>query len=270
MFHFAYRVVAETYADAQAEQRRWLNDQSQEFDWETTAVLLTVVIALTWRFYFDQGAGIWTWATFVLPAAKGKALETWLAAAENREIVRLTGWAFSQTVAFLFAPMICCLLIRKRPAGYGWKLQGACQLWPVYASMFALLLPVIVIVAQTSMFRHTYPFYALREGESVWPRLIVWELLYAWQFIVLEFFFRGFMVHGLKRRFGFYSIFVMMVPYCMIHFGKPLPEAAGSIVAGIALGLMSLRTRSIWLGAALHIAVAWSMDIAALYLSGTL
>jgi membrane protease YdiL (CAAX protease family) len=46
----------------------------------------------------------------------------------------------------------------------------------------------------------------------------------------------------------------------MIHFGKPIQETLGAIVAGILLGFMALKTRSIWLGAALHIAVAWTMD----------
>jgi membrane protease YdiL (CAAX protease family) len=62
----------------------------------------------------------------------------------------------------------------------------------------------------------------------------------------------------------------MMLPYCMIHFTKPLPEACASIVAGLALGLMSLKTRSIWLGAALHITVALSMDLASLARQGFL
>jgi membrane protease YdiL (CAAX protease family) len=94
--------------------------------------------------------------------------------------------------------------------------------------------------------------------------LLRWEVVYAVQFVALEFFFRGFLVHGLKHRFGVYSVLVMTVPYCMIHFGKPMPEATASIIAGVALGLVSLATRSIWLGAALHISVAWGMDAACL------
>jgi hypothetical protein len=60
----------------------------------------------------------------------------------------------------------------------------------------------------------------------------------------------------------------MTVAYCMIHFQKPLPECCGSIVAGVALGLMSLKTRSVLLGAALHISVAWTMDGFALFRKG--
>jgi hypothetical protein len=102
-----------------------------------------------------------------------------------------------------------------------------------------------------------------RSGEPFWLRMIVWQLLYALQFVALEFFFRGYLIHGWKRRLGPYAIFAAMVPYCLIHFGKPLPETLGSIVAGVVLGLMSLKTNSIWPGAGLHIAVAWTMDAAA-------
>jgi membrane protease YdiL (CAAX protease family) len=76
------------------------------------------------------------------------------------------------------------------------------------------------------------------------------------------------MVHGLRPRLGSCSIPVMMVPYCMIHFQKPLPETLGAIVAGLVLGFMSLRTRSIILGAAIHVSVALSMDFASLWRQG--
>ena len=109
------------------------------------------------------------------------------------------------------------------------------------------------------------PLPAPHGSEDYWRRLAAWELLYALQFVGLELFFRGFLLHSLRRRFAAYAILVMTVPYCMIHFGKPMPETFGAIGAGVVLGFMSLKTRSIWMGAALHIAVAWTMDAAALY-----
>jgi hypothetical protein len=42
----------------------------------------------------------------------------------------------------------------------------------------------------------------------------------------------------------------------------------GSILAGVALGLVSLVTRSIWPGAFLHILVAWGMDASVLFRRG--
>ena len=85
-----------------------------------------------------------------------------------------------------------------------------------------------------------------------------------WQFFGLEFFFRGFILHGLRRALGANAIFVMIVPYCMIHFGKPMPETIGAIGAGLILGTLAMRTRSIWGGVLIHIGVAMTMDVLAL------
>jgi membrane protease YdiL (CAAX protease family) len=85
---------------------------------------------------------------------------------------------------------------------------------------------------------------------------------------MLELFFRGFMAFGLARVMGSLALFVMVVPYAMIHGNKPLAECLGSIVAGIALGTIALRTGSIWGGVLLHCGVAWSMDLLALARTG--
>jgi hypothetical protein len=75
-------------------------------------------------------------------------------------------------------------------------------------------------------------------------------------------------VHGLKKEVGFYAVFIMTIPYCMIHFGKPMGETFAAIFAGIALGTMSLKSRSIALGVFLHYSVAITMDFAALWQEG--
>ena len=72
----------------------------------------------------------------------------------------------------------------------------------------------------------------------LWPYLYVWWALYWLQFAALEFFFRGFMLHGLVPRLGWAAIFAMVVPYNMLHYGKPMPEALAAIVGGIVLGTL--------------------------------
>jgi hypothetical protein len=59
-------------------------------------------------------------------------------------------------------------------------------------------------------------------------------------------------------------VMAMVVPYCMIHFGKPWAECLAAILAGTVLGTLSLKTRSIWSGFLIHVTVAISMDLAAL------
>jgi membrane protease YdiL (CAAX protease family) len=123
------------------------------------------------------------------------------------------------------------------------------------------------MVSYTPQFQSVYPFYVPLHG-GLMPYYFIWEIFYVLQFFALEFFFRGFMVHGLKKEMGLYSIFIMTVPYCMIHFGKPLPECVGSIFAGIFLGLMSYKTQSIWMGSLIHVAAGLSMNWLSLWQRG--
>jgi membrane protease YdiL (CAAX protease family) len=50
----------------------------------------------------------------------------------------------------------------------------------------------------------------------------------------------------------------------MIHFGKPFPETIGAIAAGLVLGLLSYKSKSVIPGIFLHYSVAITMDILAL------
>jgi membrane protease YdiL (CAAX protease family) len=131
--------------------------------------------------------------------------------------------------------------------------------------MLAVMIPLVAFFSTTASFQARYPFYDLVPGEKLYPNFWIWEGLYFLQFFALEFFFRGFMVHGLKKRFGVYSILVMMIPYCMIHFGKPLPETIAAIIAGLVLGMLSYKSRSILLGVCIHYSVGLMMDLAALW-----
>ncbi len=174
------------------------------------------------------------------------------------------------TLYFVLPALVIKLAFRQRLADYGLKVRGAFKDAWMYGLMLAAVVPAVFAVSFTGPFQRKYPFYDLEPGESLWPYFLAWELMYAVQFVALEFFFRGFLVHGTRRQLGYYSIFAMTVPYCMIHFGKPILETFAAIIAGIVLGIMSLRTRSIWMGAALHITVAWLMDALALWHKGLL
>ncbi len=54
----------------------------------------------------------------------------------------------------------------------------------------------------------------------------------------------------------------------MIHFPKLWLEATGAILFGLFLGILALRSRSIWGGFLVHAGVAVSMDVASLIKQG--
>lgn len=184
----------------------------------------------------------------------------------DSQLERLVFWA-SQSFFFYFVVPACVikLVFRQDLSAYGFKLKGALKNWQLYLAMFIFMIPVVIICSGSPNFQSHYPFYRLAYGEAWYPNLAIWELFYLLQFIGLEFFFRGFMVHGLKERFGVHAIFVMVIPYCMIHFGKPFPECLASIFAGLLLGYLSFKNNSVILGIAIHYGVALSMDISALW-----
>jgi len=62
----------------------------------------------------------------------------------------------------------------------------------------------------------------------------------------------------------------MVIPYALIHVHKPLPEALAAVVAGLVLGWLAVKTRSIWPGVLVHGSVALMMDVFALFHAGRL
>jgi membrane protease YdiL (CAAX protease family) len=172
-------------------------------------------------------------------------------------------WVATRTLGFLVVPGLAIrLLLRQRIMDYGLRAGGLAQQLPAYGLLFALVLPLLAAAATRPEFVAYYPFYR-RAGES-WFDLLFWELLYAFQFFGVEFFFRGFLSMAAQRSLGSHAAAAAMVPYCMVHFTKPLLEVLGAIPAGLVLGLLALRARSIWGGVLLHVAVAWTMDALAL------
>lgn len=176
-------------------------------------------------------------------------------------------WGFVHLVGYVLVPILylwCGPGIRAADVGLRWCATTPWLGW--YALLAAPIVVFAFIASFSEAFTQTYPFYGLA-GRS-WADLVAWELIYLSQFVFLEFFFRGFMLERLAPRLGAGAIFVMVVPYMMIHLSKPWPEAFGAILFGIALGILALRSRSIWGGALVHMTIALSMDVMSLAQTG--
>ena len=178
-------------------------------------------------------------------------------------------WAVFRVVSYLLVPVLIIKgVLRERVRDYGFRIDRNPKVLALYAAMLLVVIPLVYIVSHNDSFLQTYPFY--KQAGNSWTELLLWESMYALQFLSLEFFFRGVILFSFAKRIGAYSIFLMSVPYTMIHFQKPLPETIGAIIAGVALGTLALRTKSIFGGVVIHVAVAWSMDLMALWQKGLL
>ena len=180
------------------------------------------------------------------------------------ELWRLGYWAIWRVLGFLIIPAIAVAVHPGMRFGEtGLSLKGFSKHVWVYGVLFVPVLIAVIIVSFTEEFSTYYPFFT-GAHESLF-NFVVWELFYIAQFFSLEFFFRGFMIQPLRKTMGPSVIVAMMIPYVMIHFGKPMLECMAAILAGVVLGTLALRTRSIWAGFLIHVSVALSMDVAAIW-----
>ena len=189
-------------------------------------------------------------------------LESALRLADYWDFVTLVHWCLTRILGFGLVPLIVIAARRRGREGLYLGTKGTSEHAWIYGLGFVVVLSCVIVVSRWPSFATYYPFD--RNAHRSWAELLTWEALYVTQFFALELFFRGFLLSGTRRAFGGGAVFVAMVPYVMIHFGKPMAETFGAIFAGLFLGTLAMKTRSIWLGFLLHIAIALSMDLAAL------
>jgi membrane protease YdiL (CAAX protease family) len=187
---------------------------------------------------------------------------SWLLDPYWAQLVDITYWDAWQVFGFAAVPAVIIWMRRERLSDYGLRAKAFFKHAWIYAFMLGLVIPVVWLASGTQAFSSYYPIYRLA-GRS-WFDLLFWETVYSLQFLSLELFFRGFLVLGLEDHLGSAAVAAAVVPYCMIHYGKPLPEVCGAIVAGLVLGTLALKTRSILAGALIHVTVAISMDLSAI------
>jgi len=237
-------------------------------DLRAALVFVTAAVALTCNNFLSDG-GHPQWLETVLRGVGMSGLATRVDNAmmisDHREWNQLAFWAIVVISCYVIPPVLLIKLVfRERVRDYGVRVRGILPHLREYAVLYAIAAPLIVLASFTPAFQERYPFYHPVAAHSLWPYMYLWWGLYALQFCALEFFFRGFLLNGLVPRLGWAAIFAMALSYNMLHYGKPMPEALAAIVGAIVLGTLSLKTRSIWWGAVLHIAIALTMDMCAL------
>jgi membrane protease YdiL (CAAX protease family) len=249
-----------------------IEKRSASFDKKTPIVLIVAAFSLLLVEYFGRSPGhllmIDIFQAFKLNGC-ADTLRNFMENSGNIQIHQLFYWVCTIGLFYVLFPLIIIkTLLREEINDFGLKRGLVLKHYKIYILMLIFMLPLVFFFSDTKSFQDRYPFYRLSIGESLYPFFWLWQILYFIQFICVEFFFRGFLLHGLKHKFGYYSVFITTIPYCMVHFGKPMPETISAIFAGIILGTLSLKSNSIWLGVFIHYSVAITMDLAALWRMG--
>lgn len=169
-------------------------------------------------------------------------------------------WSAQSFLLWGVIPLILALAIHRLPPRQvgltvgDWR-AGA---W-LAAAPLGLMILLTALVSDWPDFLRTYPLERGAIGS--------WRLFWSAQAAMVvymtgwEFFFRGYLIGILRKPFGLYCIFIQMLPFVFLHFGKPLPETLGTILSGLYFGWMVWRTGSIYYGIILHIGVMFSMEL---------
>ena len=152
----------------------------------------------------------------------------------------------SALVYFGILPVLAIIVfLRKNPLDFGLR-PGNFKVWGLHVIVFIIVAtPVLILSSKYSSLSSYYKI----EGFSL--------LQYSWEIIVYmlawEFIFRGFLLFGLKEKLGEFSILVQMLPFAVLHFGKPEIETISTILVGIYFGYVCFRSNSYWPAVLMHL-----------------
>ena len=154
-------------------------------------------------------------------------------------------WA-SALVYFGVLPLLSiAIILRKNPLDFGFRF-GNYKLWGLHVIVFIVVATPVLILSSRYASLSTY--YTIEEFSLL---QFTWEIIIymlAWEFI-----FRGFMLFGLKEKLGEFSILVQMIPFAILHFGKPEIETISTILVGIYFGYVCFRGNSYWPAVLMHL-----------------
>lgn len=170
------------------------------------------------------------------------------------------------TAAFLVMGILPIVVVRvifrESLKEYGLCLGDWKRGLPVVLILFVLIAGALIYPAsQTEEMRDVFPFdRSTHDSVLAFLRLQFFRGLFfysAW-----EFFFRGFMLFGLRSYLGDgVAICVQTIPSCLWHIGMPTQEIFSSLLAGLLFGILALRTRSILWVFLLHYGIGITLDV---------
>lgn len=139
------------------------------------------------------------------------------------------------------------ILLRKNPLDYGLRI-GNYKLWLVYVCTFLIIaLPILYFASELSSVKR---YYSGENSDLLTYSLEILIYMLGWEFI-----FRGFFLFGLKARFKEGSILIQVIPFTMLHFGKPEIETFSCVITGLVWGYIAYRGNSFWPAYIMHVVV---------------
>ncbi len=167
-----------------------------------------------------------------------------------------------QPLLFLIGPIFTFILIGKGFREFGFIPKKIKFWWRDFLLFYFVMLVLVILVCRTRTFQYTYPLF--KHAEKSFKPFIMWEMVHLFYMFGWEFLWRGYLLFSIRRKAGdVIAVLIQTIPFALLHVGKPELEAYGSIIAGIFLGVLAIKSNSFIPGAILHFLVALTMDVLA-------
>ena len=141
--------------------------------------------------------------------------------------------------------LVILIVLRKNPLNFGLRL-GVPRIWGLHVGVICLAAAVILYASSFSSSLQSY--YRTENFDF---------LNYFWTSCVSlsasEFLYRGFLLFGLKEKFKEGSVLLQMIPFALMHLGKPELETVSTIFTGILFGYVAYRGKSYWPAFIIHL-----------------
>lgn len=154
-------------------------------------------------------------------------------------------WLSSFLYYGVFPLLVIMVILRKNPLDFGLR-WGNARMWGYYVLIICVIAGIILFA---SSFDNGLQNYYSTVGFNVFTYALTQVLTLGAQ----EYLYRGYLIFGLKEKFGEGAILLQMIPFVILHFGKVEIETISTIITGILFGWVVYRGKSFWPAFFIHL-----------------
>ncbi|MCC6549247.1 MAG: CPBP family intramembrane metalloprotease [Ignavibacteriaceae bacterium] len=225
---------------------------SKELDRKPVIIFMAVAVLQTVSWYYTS-------RTFFIQHLREYFIHS---EADYLKLFEFLYWFVGDFITNFVVPLLLIkILFREKGRDYGVTMGDFKSGMGYTGVSLMIMLPLVWYASTQQEFLLVYPH--LLPARDSWQMLLWYETGMLLYMISWEFIWRGFMLFGLYPKFGYYAVLIQMIPFLILHNGKPALETFSAIAGGIALGAIALRTGSFIYGVMIHFAIMFTIDILA-------
>ena len=145
----------------------------------------------------------------------------------------------------VFPILVILIILRKNPLDFGLRI-GNPRIWVKYVLVICLVSAAVLYAASFSPSLQSY--YQMEKFN-----FLSYFLTSCVSLSASEYMYRGFLIFGLEEKFKEGSILIQVIPFVLLHLGKPEMETLSTLLTGVLFGYVAYRGKSYWPAFIIHL-----------------